>query len=69
MKLVASRIDNQVFNPAACPLSRLYDEVQAWLREGLGCSNLLPTMEEAEMNYDLAKVMFHRLLSDAGVRP
>lgn len=77
MTLVSSRIDNQVFCPTACPLSRLYDEVQAWLREGLGVADLIPAnlapeghpKVEAMENYDLTKRMFHRMLADAGVMP
>ena len=77
MSLVASRIDNHVFNPSACPLSRLYDEVQAWLREGISVAGIMPPelapeghpLVEAMENYDVAKRMFRRLLADAGVRP
>lgn len=75
--LVASRIDNFIFDPSACPLSRLYDEVQAWLREGLSMADIMPPelapeghpLVEAMENYDEAKRMFKRLLADAGVRP
>ena len=76
MILVASRIDNQVFAPTACPLSRLYDEVQAWLREGLSAADMMDAeispeghpLVEAMENYDLTKGMFYRLLVDSGVR-
>ena len=75
--LVGSRINNQVFCPSACPLSQLYDEVQAWLREGLGVADMIPAplapeghpLIEAMENYDLTGRMFALMLADTGVRP
>jgi hypothetical protein len=65
MSICNARTFDGHFEAETAPLSLIYDETQAWLREG---------MEERYWHsrrelYDTASSMFQELLRDAGVIP
>lgn len=63
MTICAARSLPIIFDAEACELSILYDETQAWLREGLAqrCNY---TRQELHAE---VKVMFRTMLRDCGV--